>query len=776
VVINYLAHSKNDSGVPQLYSDHVLSVMCRSEHNITTATKYGNLTEEVKSFLLELIKISSYWHDAGKLDKHCQSILSGLTSSSKMLNHVDAGVSILLKKYYDTKNVIYLYSAGFVYAHHIGLPDFEGAFSNTGADYLALVPDFLIKPNEDILRDDRDLKELYNIEESCNRVRDYVDENVEEYLNIQKREVGDEPIPSKFYTLLPTGIEAEDIRMAFSCLVDADHSDTSDFYSGETAKNESRLCPIRRQIKLTKSVKRLLKKGSVGRNRRRQKTYYRTSKFRDFDNFLLNRATVGCGKTLSNMAIALRVARKNNCERIFVIAPYINIISQTVEVYRKSLILRGEDQSVVNEIHGKVEYDTPELRHASKLWDAPINVSTAVQFFESVFTNRTSRIRKYHLFANSVVIFDEYDKAMSHFHWGVTIEALYHLSKKYNIHFIFSSGTPIDYFSIYGKKSEFKDLMGNKFFLKLRSAEKNRIKYNNIGVKDSLERLKENIFDTRKNSILVVLNTVINSHLLTKLIGGDNRGYKIFQLSSAFTPEDKERILFEVKEKLNRKEKIILIATSIVECGVDFSFQVGFREISGILNAIQFSGRINRDEEDKRADVNIFSFDESLFGTTDILTPNPDMMVASNVFSDLLSKNRISPDYCQEAVEREIDINVQNEKRYEFNFLMVNKNLRFKSMGENFKVIPDQTISVIVDSEVIRKIKSKERITGTEIDRGSVQIFLNKFQDIKDELGIIEEYTTGYGETIFFWNSTYCSKLFGVGHGLETLRRIKVSG
>ena len=764
----YLAHSKNHLGFDQPYSEHVKNVVLFSLERFRFAAKHSNMSETTSTFLKEVLEISAYWHDLGKLDDNCQKILRG-ESDGKMLNHVDAGVSILLKKYLAEYNLVYLYAAVLVYAHHIGLPDRQDVIENTTRNFFE-DDDVQYLPIKDFIRDVSFIKEIYGIDEN-KTVSEYVDDNLEKYIKIHNNEVGVEPIPSKLFKLLPPDIRSEDFRMIFSCLVDADHTDTGNFFSGILHHTKYKLSPKRRQLALTKSVNNIISKASSGRKRRREKLYS-ISKRSSFDNFVFNKATVGCGKTISNMALALRMATKNSCDRIFVIAPYINIISQTVGVYRNSVVLKDEDDDVINEIHGKVEYETPELRNLSKMWDSPINVSTAVQFFESLFTNKTSKIRKYHLFANSVVIIDEYDKAMPHFNWGVTMHTLTFLSKRYNIHFIFSSGTPVNYFDIFDMDKTCKDLIGNKFFNQLKRAEKNRIKFSNIGKIHSIESLKESIFASNKDSVLVVLNTVINSHILTKSMVSDCRGYKIFQLSSAFTPNDKEIILEEVKDLLKKKEKIILIATSIVECGVDFSFQEGFRESAGILNVLQFSGRINRDEENNRSFVNVFSFDENLFGNTDILTENPETRIASSIFTEYLNRGKTSPNYCQECVQREVDL---DSKIYPINFISNNENFAFKTIGDNFKVIPDQTVSVIVYPDIINKLKNKAYITATEIDRGSVQIYLNKFEDIKKELGIIQEFETSYGEKLYFWNSDYCEKLFGIGHGLETLRRIKLS-
>ena len=100
-------------------------------------------------------------------------------------------------------------------------------------------------------------------------------------------------------------------------------------------------------------------------------------------------AAVGSGKTTAVMAYLLRVAERKKLRHIFVVLPFTNIIQQSVDVYRKALVLAGEDPAeVVAEVHHRAEFQNPESREMSVLWDAPITVTTAVQFFETLAAHK----------------------------------------------------------------------------------------------------------------------------------------------------------------------------------------------------------------------------------------------------------------------------------------------------------------------------------------------------------------------------------------------------
>ena len=125
-------------------------------------------------------------------------------------------------------------------------------------------------------------------------------------------------------------------------------------------------------------------------------------------------AAVGAGKTTAVMAYLLRLAEKKDLRHIFVVVPFTNIIQQSAETYREALTLEGENAAeVVAEVHHRAEFENPDLREMSVLWDAPVTITTAVQFFETMAASHPARLRKLHELAGSAVLLDEAHAAMT---------------------------------------------------------------------------------------------------------------------------------------------------------------------------------------------------------------------------------------------------------------------------------------------------------------------------------------------------------------------------
>ncbi|MBQ9460287.1 MAG: CRISPR-associated endonuclease Cas3'', partial [Oscillospiraceae bacterium] len=202
------------------------------------------------------------------------------------------------------------------------------------------------------------------------------------------------------------------IRMLYSCLVDADYLDTERFMSGGAAERGTGE-PLR--VLLDKLERHIAEQGwltpSGDLNRRRSETLRACldGGARDKGLFTLTVPTGG-GKTVASMAFALRHAMRHGMERVIYVIPYTSIIEQTADVFRE--IFGAEN---VLEHHAGVSYEVKErgdaaqyrLVRATENWDAPIVVTTAVQFFDSLYANRPSKCRKLHSIANSVLIFDE---------------------------------------------------------------------------------------------------------------------------------------------------------------------------------------------------------------------------------------------------------------------------------------------------------------------------------------------------------------------------------
>lgn len=198
------------------------------------------------------------------------------------------------------------------------------------------------------------------------------------------------------------------IRMLYSCLVDADFLDTESFMkNGDTGRNSGESMETL-QNRLEKHISEWLKNTDTdtinGRRTEILKNCIKEGKQKE-GIFRLTVPTGG-GKTLASLAFALEHAVKNHKDRIIYVIPYTSIIEQNAQVFREIL---GEDNVLEN--HCNVDYESSEefkpMQLASENWDKPVVVTTNVQFFESLFANKSSKCRKLHNIANSVVILDE---------------------------------------------------------------------------------------------------------------------------------------------------------------------------------------------------------------------------------------------------------------------------------------------------------------------------------------------------------------------------------
>ena len=234
------------------------------------------------------------------------------------------------------------------------------------------------------------------------------------------------------------------VRMLFSCLVDADFLDTERFAVGRERD------PVRLDASL------LLERLQVHRSKfdsSGELNKLRNSVFEDCltkaaapTGFFSLTVPTGGGKTLASMAFALEHAQRHGMQRVIVVIPYLSIIEQNAAEYRK--VLDPEDEGIVIEHHSAVgakddneeRFRSPE-ELAAENWDAPVIVTTSVQFIESLFANRTSKCRKLHNIANSVVVLDEVQTLPTHL-----LNPLLHVTcaisrNHYHTSFVFSTAT-----------------------------------------------------------------------------------------------------------------------------------------------------------------------------------------------------------------------------------------------------------------------------------------------------------------------------------------------
>ena len=389
------------------------------------------------------------------------------------------------------------------------------------------------------------------------------------------------------------------IRMLYSCLVDADFLDTELFMkNGDTGRNSGESMEIL-QNRLKNHISEWLKNTDEdtinGRRTEILNNCIREGKQKE-GIFRLTVPTGG-GKTVASLAFALEHAVKNHKDRIIYVIPYTSIIEQNAQVFREIL---GEENVLEN--HCNVDYESSEefkpMQLASENWDKPVVVTTNVQFFESLFANKSSKCRKIHNIANSVIILDE-AQMLPMDYLKPCIAMLQELVDSYSASIVLCTATQPALDSFFSKNELIKELcprMEEQFsFFK-------RVNYQNLGKirQDHLiEKLK------KENNALCIVNTKKAAQVIYKELHGEG----IYHLSTSMYPKHRKRVLKTIRERLKNSEKCIVISTSLVEAGVDLDFATVYRQIAGLDSMIQAAGRCNREGKRELSNSIVCIFD-----------------------------------------------------------------------------------------------------------------------------------------------------------------------
>lgn len=391
------------------------------------------------------------------------------------------------------------------------------------------------------------------------------------------------------------------IRMIYSCLVDADFLDTEKFIQNEKAERDGGENIGVLLEKLEHYISPWLQNMEIdtinGRRTEILKACIEGGK-RERGLFQLTVPTGG-GKTVASLAFALRHATEHHMDRVIYVIPYTSIIEQNAQVFRDIL---GEQNILEN--HCNVEYESEELHSyqlAAENWDKPVVVTTNVQFFESLFGNKSSKCRKLHNIANSVIIFDE-AQMLPNDYLKPCIAMMEELLKNYRSSIVLCTATQPalqDFFQNEWQEVELCPRMEEQFdFFK-------RTVFENIGTIEQ-EELVEQL--RGEYQALCIVNTKKRAQVLYEQLQGEG----VYHLSTSMYPKHRKGVLEIIRMRLCEKKKCIVISTSLVEAGVDLDFQSVYRQLSGVDSIIQAAGRCNRhgDRKTEESKVSVFQFQE----------------------------------------------------------------------------------------------------------------------------------------------------------------------
>ena len=546
----------------------------------------GKLASKFAAFFGEgaevLAQQAGLLHDLGKYSHEFQKRLQGDLSR---VDHSTRGAQEAMKLY---KELGYFLSYA-IAGHHTGLAN--------GAGF-----DGQRRSLRERLKN-KDLPELSPIWVEEIKLADM--QNLKKYLANMKRRKGQEVFQCAFL-----------IRMLFSCLIDADRQDTEEFFNPAEGREEGRgfahVTLTDLQAELDKYLKKFTGKKALNDWRNKILATARGHAGLERGLFSLTVPTGG-GKTLTSLAFALDHALKHGLRRVIYVIPYTNIIEQTAQVFRKAL---GEHEDAVLEHHSGFVVDDKELKDeryqgkekfklAMENWDAPIIVTTAVQFFESLFSARTSKCRKLHNITSSVVILDEVQTTPLRV-LRPCVAALNELVLNYRTSIVLCTATQPalhtpNFSNGFEQVRELAPDQQSMFAF-----------FKRVTIKHATDRWSDSMLIEKivaRQQVLCIVNNRRHARYLADKMKNES-GVRL--LTTLMCAKHRRRVLAEIKKDLQEKRDCRLVATSLVEAGVDIDFPTVFRAEAGLDSIAQAAGRCNR--EGKRAvtdsEVYVFTPDE----------------------------------------------------------------------------------------------------------------------------------------------------------------------
>jgi CRISPR-associated endonuclease/helicase Cas3 len=693
-----LAHSaRPERGVPaQGLWEHVRNVAAAAGEFAAAAARFATADAQVFRSVVEAAAIA---HDCGKLAPENQQVLASGPGRSLPVKHHDAGAAWLLE-------AGHLPAAALVVAHHAGLP---------------------CEPEEQ-----RKAFVSFPVPGGRRAGLPYREAEVLDHTacHLDSFKLAFEAAGLRLPRSRPGAPGPLALRLALSCLVDADYSDTARHYGTPRPGAAAALRWEERLACLDSYVSRLRSQAAgEPRASERQRAYQACRAAALEPPLRTCEAPVGSGKTTAVMAHLLRVAAARGLRHVFVVLPWTNIIRQSVGVYRDALTLPGEDpEQVVAELHHQADFENADSRAMAALWTAPVIVTTAVQFFETLAANCPARLRKLHELPGSAVFLDEAHGALPAALWPQTWAWLRELAAAWGCRFVFGSGSLSRFWELtrlMGETEPLADLVPTGIAAPLHRAERTRLTIrcapkplNLLG----LGRLVAELPGPR----LVVLNTVQSAAVLARHLrgGGDDAEH----LSTALAPRDRARIVERVRARLADRADAgwTLVATSCVEAGLDLSFRSGVRERCSLASLVQTGGRINRRWLWKHAELWDVTLCDPLFNE------HPAFRDSRRVLEEMLAQGlEVWPspaDAATEALRRELVLGGVAARAEE---LLRAERLRdFPAVARLYRVIDADTRLVVVDPELADDLERGRPCLTRDLLLASVQLWSLRVQQL----------------------------------------------
>lgn len=712
----YIAHINKDSDKQSI-----------KEHSVNTA-------ELCKEYAIPPFKNFMYtvglMHDIGKFQQSFQRRILG--NKPIKVEHSICGAKEIPKILHFKKCSILAQLC--IAGHHSGIPD-VGCRKDTQEN--STLEGRLKRKTEDYSMYKSELKVELNNQISEQEQKDICDFLCKDY------KPTDENLINKF---------AFFVRYCFSCLTDADSIDTAEFFGDKvnaplTADFVKCLEKTNKKLHSFKCKTKLQKARTSIQNQVFEKVD------KDSEIYLINMPT-GSGKTLCSIKFALERAIKKKKKRIIYVIPYNSIINQVAEEFESLL---GESAQILRH-QSTFDYDDPDnnknndenyrkaCEFAIENWDSQFIITTAVQFFESIYKNTRKKLRKLHNMSDSILIFDE-THLMPTEYLKPCLDAICYITKYLNSEAVFLTATMPDYHKLIRSYS-----LKNSQILNLVNETSEFEVFKKCNFRYIGEIGFENLIKQTEGcpSSLIVVNTKSSAEKIFELCPSGNKKY---HLSTYMTSRDRENTIKKIKDELNKLEKdfpnlenvpenrkIIVVSTSLIEAGVDLDFYKVFREFNGLDHILQAGGRCNREGKRKMAEVDIFKLEGRLYNT-DHRFPITSSIVEK--YEDISCEKSIG--YYYEQLYYIKSNEIQSKSLHKF--CSDPYKIRLKEYAKKFNLIEDVTISIIIDQDeesqkLINELKNTKKTNMRKLQKYACIVYGKEFNELQKQ-GAVDDYGTG---------------------------------
>ena len=535
------------------------------------------------------------------------------------------------------------------------------------------------------------------------------------------------------------------VRMLFSCLVDADSLDTESFMNPEHSEFRGNHTTMEELLRKLETHLQLLRSNAPETEVNRIRNYVQErciKESQDEIGFYSLTVPTGGGKTLASILWALHHAIKNHLQRIVIAIPYTSIIVQTAATLKG---IFGEEN--VLEHHSNVnpdDIDDRKLRErmllATENWDYPIIVTTNVQFFESLFSNKRSDCRKLHNIVKSVVILDEVQTLPLGFYKPI-VHTLDTLMRLFGTSVLFTTASqPV----LSGRLEGANPMVG---FDALPNV--HEIIPVDAHLYDKLRRVNLEFLIDAKNydeiakelanhrQVLCIVNTRRDAKEIFDRL--PNEGIRL-HLSRMMCPAHVTSTIQQIKKALmdGGDEPIRVIATQLIEAGVDIDFPVVFRQEAGLDSVLQAAGRCNREGKRETCTTYVFSLGKEHPLPPGQITQTNNARMGMGTGHDWFSPETMA------CYFRQLHSRTASFDTAQMQEMLYKPECEFEEAANHFHLIDDQTTSVIINWNGSMDIYHQLNLAGPsytlmkKLAQYSVNIRKRDFQQLEG-IGAIEE-------------------------------------